>query len=477
MMTREEFLTKYGDDPIGFGCDVLDLKREWVWPKMREVMESVCNNDRTVVKAGHAVSKTYSAARVALWFLLCHPPATVVTTAPTANQVRDILWREIGSAYGSAQVALGGELSGTKLNLGPKWFATGFSTRPDTVTQQATAFQGYHNDNVLVIFDEAAGILPQIWDAAEGLLTDGHTRFLAIGNPTSAYGNFAKCFKAGNNYHQITISVKDTPNFKQGRQVIPGLAGQEYENTIRINFGEDSNFYRARVLGEIPEVVEGAVYGREMICARRERRIGSVPWQQAALVHTAWDLGIGDATAIWFFQVVGQEVHIIDYHEEISQGFAHYAKVLDDKRIEGGWIYGRHFAPHDIEARELGTGDTRRQTADKLGIRFEVIPRTAIEDGIECVRQVLPRAWFDEQRCEIGLKCMCEYKWRKIERLSAEEKPVYAIQPEHDWASHGADAFRTGAQALAMGKVGPTGIDGSGNDFAEWQRHYTAKAC
>ena len=475
MLSKQDaFLAKYQPDPERYLVEALDVRADYIWPKMRDVMHSVRDNERTAVKAGHSVSKSYTAARLALWFLVCHPPATVVTTAPTEKQVMDVLWREIAAAHAGSRIPIGGNLSGLKLDLAPKWFATGFSTRPDTVTAQATSFQGYHNRNVLVIFDEAAGILPQIWDAAEGLLTGGHTRFLIIGNPTSAYGHFAACFRPNSGYHQITISVLDTPNYIEGRELIPGLAGREFEASIRRNYGEASNFYRSRVLGEIPEFTEGAIYGKEMLAARQSGRICRIPPDNTALVHTAWDLGVGDCTAIWFVQMVNQECHVIDYYERSGEGLAHYAKLLDDKRLANGWIYGRHFAPHDIEARELGTGDTRLMTARNLGINFDVIPRTGLEDGIEAVRQLLPRSWFDETTCGEGLKALCEYKWRKVERLSQDDKPVYAANPEHDWSSHGADAFRYLSQAVLANMVGPAAsAEAARLDHHNWANYYS----
>ena len=301
------------DDPIAFQVDCLDVQKAHVWDKMAEVAYSVRDNELTAVKAGHSVSKSYEAARLALWFLACHPPATVITTAPTHNQVENVLWREIRDAHVNAKIPIGGRLTTTKLDLGEKWFALGFATRPDTITQQATAFQGFHNDNVLIVFDEAAGILPQIWQAAETLMTSGHCRMLAIGNPTSAFGKFPDCFEPDSEWNQITISVLDTPNYKQHKEVIPGLAGRKFEAKVRRDYGADSNYYRSRVLGEIPEVVEGAIYGKEVITARRENRICKVNHDTAGSVHTAWDLGIGDSTAIWFFKLIGQEIHVISY--------------------------------------------------------------------------------------------------------------------------------------------------------------------
>lgn len=242
----------YKKDPIKFFVDVLDVKQELIWSKMTEISHSVRDYKKTAVKAGHSVSKSFTSSRIALWFLYNFYPSTVITTAPSHVQVEDILWREIRSAHAQAKIPLGGKVTKTQIELGQKWFAYGFATKPDTVTQQATRFQGFHNDNILIIFDEAAGIDNAIWEAKDALLTAGNCRFLAIGNPTISKGDFANCFK-DKTFNKITISVKDTPNFKEGREIIPGVSGREYEEDTRIKYGVDSNYYKARVLGEIPD--------------------------------------------------------------------------------------------------------------------------------------------------------------------------------------------------------------------------------
>jgi hypothetical protein len=255
----------YREDPIKFFCDVLDVNPDFVWDKMIDVAWSVRDNEYTAVKAGHSVSKTYTAARLALWYLFCFRPSTVITTAPTAKQVEDILWREIREAHGNAKfpIPLGGYVTKTGIDLqqglgrkgdAEKWFAVGFATRPDTVTKQATAFQGYHNKHVLIIFDEAAGIPKEIWEAADTLMADegGNCRFLAIGNPTSCKGEFPKCFKDAR-FEKITISVMDTPNYKLGNADIPGVSGRKFVEMIERKYGRGSNYFKARVLGEIPD--------------------------------------------------------------------------------------------------------------------------------------------------------------------------------------------------------------------------------
>jgi hypothetical protein len=232
--------------------EILDVKPEYVWSKMEEICNAIKDNQKVCVKAGHSVSKSFTVARLVLWYLYCFEPATVITTAPSHPQVEEILWREIRKAHTSAKVPLGSQPTKTKLELSEKWFALGFATKPDTVTQQATRFQGFHNDHVLVVFDEAAGIMKEIWEAKDSLIIDSNTKFLCIGNPTSARGEFVDCFKDPY-YHKITISCLDTPNYQTGMEIIPGLSGRSYVEQVADKYGADSNYYKARVLGQIPE--------------------------------------------------------------------------------------------------------------------------------------------------------------------------------------------------------------------------------
>jgi hypothetical protein len=202
-------------------------------------------------------------ARTAMWFLYTHYPATVVTTAPSNNQVVEILWREINAAHSNAKIPLGGEPTKTSLDMQSwckkqgiknidKWYATGFSTKPDSAEDHATKFQGFHNHNVLLIFDEAAGIHPKIWEAADKLLTTPSQKLCVIGNPTMARGEFVNCFK-DKRFNKITVSVFDSPNYKAGKEVIPGLSGVEFVDFVKDKYGEHSNYYKSMVTGEIPD--------------------------------------------------------------------------------------------------------------------------------------------------------------------------------------------------------------------------------
>lgn len=248
----------YANDPIAFFVEKLDVNPEHIWKGVRLPAESVRDNQRTAEKAGHSVSKTYTAGRIALWFLMTHYPSTVITTAPSHPLVEEQLWREIRTAHNNAQVPLGGKLTKTKLDLqsdaekGEKWYAYGFSTKPDAASDEATKMQGYHNEWVLIIFDEANGILSPIWTAAEALLTSEKHKMLVLGNPTTATGEFPQCF-SDPDYNKITVASTDTPNYIEDREVIPGLASRSFVERIARKFGVDSDIYGSRILGLIPK--------------------------------------------------------------------------------------------------------------------------------------------------------------------------------------------------------------------------------
>ena len=192
--------------------------------------------------------------------------------------------------------------------------------------------------------------------------------------------------------------------------------------------------------GEPKLVAEGSYYGRLLSRADEEGRLGRVPVEPGLLVHTAWDLGVGDSTAVWFFQHLPAgrmgEWRFVDFYEASGEGLAHYAEVLARR----GYRYGSHIAPHDIAVRELGSGRSRIESARALGLNFEVAPRLPVADGIEAARQVLETAWFDRERCGRGLECLWAYQ-----REFDETRACFREAPLHDWTSHGADAFRYAA--------------------------------
>lgn len=197
--------------------------------------------------------------------------------------------------------------------------------------------------------------------------------------------------------------------------------------------------------------LQGAYYGQQMSEALDDGRICSVPHDPAVRVETWWDLGIGDATAIWFVQRVGREIHLIDYYEESGEGLAHYAKHLEDKKK---YHYSDHYLPHDVMARELSVAVTRLETLKNLGIKGSVVKIHRVEDGIEGARNLLTRCWFDAEKCKRGIDALRSYRksWN-------DERKTFERRPYHDWSSHGADAFRIGAMAVPSTRSGREPIE------------------
>ena len=213
--------------------------------------------------------------------------------------------------------------------------------------------------------------------------------------------------------------------------------------------------------GECLANQKGAYYAKQLENARIDDRIRSIPIDPILPVHTFWDLGIADATAIWLTQRAGDEIRVVGYYENSGEGIQHYINWLHDFRDKYSVTFGDHYAPHDIRVRELTSGKTRQEQARKMGIIFKITPNIPVMDGIEAARRIIARCWFDEKRCGDGLRALsyyrCEYD---------EDKRVYKDRPLHDWSSHGADAFRYFAVAWKDRK--PEGLNAPVQMNQDW---------
>lgn len=185
--------------------------------------------------------------------------------------------------------------------------------------------------------------------------------------------------------------------------------------------------------------IMGSYYWTQYDEAERAGRFKVVPYDDTQPVYTVWDLGISDAMSIGFFQLVGQEVHMIDYVEQTGQGFPYFAKLLQEKP----YVYAKHFAPQDIKARELATGKTRWESAKALGISFEIIPDIGVQNGIDAARSLFKRLWVDEEHCAHWLRLIPQYT-----KEYDEDKKTFKDKPLHDWTSHGADMYRYAAVVI-----------------------------
>lgn len=231
------------------------------------------------------------------------------------------------------------------------------------------------------------------------------------------------------------------------------ISPADIEAERRDGMSEDfvqQEFYCSFTLG-----IEGAYYAKYMQEARDDERIGPVAWQKTTRVYTAWDIGIGDSTAIIFFQIVGNTINVIDYYENQGEGLPHYAEVLFRKP----YLYADHFGPHDIQNRHFSSGMSTLEVAGGLGIKFTVLPtlHMRIEEGIEGLRGIFPRIYMDENKCKQLIKCLENYR-----KEFDDNHKVYKNRPVHDWASHGADAMRYLAVAVKRyvdSKGGPSDSD------------------
>lgn len=262
------------------------------------------------------------------------------------------------------------------------------------------------------------------------------------------YAIFAGTIKGKNQLYKTYQAAKDDPEwFALWQDVDVSLATESDASIVAIRRAmEDDRADVAKGLMTQAEfdqewylspeaAIKGAIYGEWIATARREGRITRVPYDPALLVDTDWDLGVGDSTAIVFSQTArgSGEVRIIDYYEASGEGLAHYRDVLNKK----GYVYGTHWAPHDIQVRELTSGHSRIDIARQLGLHFSVTPRVErLEDRIHATRMLLPRCYIDEKRCDALVEALSFYRWGFNEQLQ-ENKTT----PIHDWSSHGADAF------------------------------------
>lgn len=188
--------------------------------------------------------------------------------------------------------------------------------------------------------------------------------------------------------------------------------------------------------------IKGAVYREGLADMRKKNRISGGMYDRSLPVYTVWDLGISksDAMSIGFFQRVGKEMRLVDYYENTGLGFPHYVQILQQYSRDKGYVYGKHFAPHDIKHKELMTGLTRLETARKLGFEFEVTPSLGIEDGIDLARAMITRLWVDKENCEAWLDLIGQYHYEFDER-----RGILTKVPVHDFSSHAADMFRYAA--------------------------------
>ncbi len=191
--------------------------------------------------------------------------------------------------------------------------------------------------------------------------------------------------------------------------------------------------------GKCRVMLEGAVYANELRVATASGHITKVPYEPLKPVHVFWDLGWADSTSLWFAQLVGFEIRVIDYVENTQKPIAWYLMECQQR----SYVYGDFWLPHDARAKSLGTGKSIEEIVRASGRTVRIVPRLSVEDGINATRTMFPNIWFDSERCVTGLNALRHYRYEVIsEPTRPGELGALSRQPVHDWASHGADGFR-----------------------------------
>ena len=283
-----------------------------------------------------------------------------------------------------------------------------------------------------IILDEYGDQNPKIWtDICRPALVDRKGWCLMIGTP-----------KGHNHFKEL----RD----RAGKEEDWGLLEFKASNTQIVDaneliaakneMGEDK--YRQEFECSFDAAVEGSYYGKILNEIEEKNHFQEIARDDICRTITAWDLGMSDSTSIWVAQLVGSEVRLIDYYENHGVGLDNYVKWLRDN----DYHKAEHILPHDVQVRELGTGKSRLEMLQEGGLSITVAPRMNIEDGIQSVRRLLPRCWFNIPKTQIGLNCLRNYR-----RDYDEKRKIFFERPLHDWSSHSSDAFRYLALGLDEG--------------------------
>lgn len=283
-----------------------------------------------------------------------------------------------------------------------------------------------------IVYSEYALQDPHAWQLAIPILkaSAGWALFISTVRGRNHFYDLYEAVKDREDWFCEKLTIEDTKHITveeiekeiESGQISRDLAMQEFWNDFNLG-------------------VEGSFYGKYMDDLYQRNQITNVPWEPYLSVHTAWDLGYNDSTTIIFFQVQGPSIRIIDYYENNKQGLEHYAKVIKEKP----YTYGKHIAPHDIAVHDLSTGISRWKMMHDLGVTFmkyhDKLP--SIDDGIEAVRRILPKCWFDEPKTGKLIKALENYRQEYDNK-----RKVYKSTPLHDNNSHAADAMRYLALAI-----------------------------
>lgn len=337
--------------------------------------------------------------------------------APTYTQAKDVAWSYL-KEYTAAIPGM--EKSESELSV---TFPHNKARIRLYGAENYDRIRGLYLDGVVI--DESGDIDPRAWpEVIRPALSDrkGWATFIGTPKGRNAFYDTHKQAQTSDDWFADELrasqtGIIDAAELADAKRT---MTAEQYEQEYECSF---------------QAAIVGAFYGREMALAETEKRIGRVPHDRAADVFCAWDLGISDSMALWVFQIVGKEWHWINYYENSGFALDHYVD----------WVKGlpykvhTHLLPHDGEARELQTGKSRKQFLEERGFNVSIVPRHEPMDGIDAARIRFNRMYFDADKCARGIDCLRMYRSEYDDK-----NQVLKQRPLHDWASHGADAFRCG---------------------------------
>ena len=378
-----------------------------------EIHEAIDSNRFTVVVAHRRMGKTVSAINHLIKAAIqCDKPnPRFAYIAPTYAQSKRVAWdylleftRPLGATANISELRV--DFWGRRISLYG-------SDNPDSLRGQY--FDG-------VVLDEIGDQNPKIWnEVVRPALADRMGWCLFIGTPKGRnhFADFRDRASVTDGWKLLEYKASQTGVLKASE-----LLEAEKE------MGQDK--YRQEFECDFNSAVEGSYYGAIINTIEEKGRITTIERDDLCRSFVAWDLGMGDSTCIWVAQLVGKEVRLIDCVENHGQGLDWYVRWLQDND------YARYdqILPHDVEVRELGTGRSRKEVLQEAGLNITVAPRLSVADGIQAVRRLLPRCWFDH-KTKPGLDALRNYR-----REHDEKRNVFYEKPLHDWASHYSDSFR-----------------------------------
>jgi phage terminase large subunit len=364
--------------------------------------------------------KTTLAINVLIRIALSKPGAFCAYIAPTFKQAKDVAWHPPDT---SVKTFI------RNIPNYEKWEQEGRVLLPNGSiirlfgADDPDRLRGIGLDYVVI--DEVSQMNPRTWtEIILPALSDkgGHAMF--IGTP-----------KGHNFLYDIWASAEDKDNWyrKDFKASETGIIDPDILEDLKEQMDDDT--FQQEYECSFDAAIRGSYYGKLMVQADNEGRIDKVPFDPAMLVYAAFDIGVDDATSIWFYQKPKDgTVRIIDYFEDSGEGLPYYIKHCRNKPYD----IAMYYFPHDITVKEFGSGKTRIQTLKDLEIRnYRIVPKTKINEGIDSVRRILPKCYFDKRKCEFGIEALKQYQKEYNDKLQK-----FSDHPRHDWTSHAADAFR-----------------------------------